>query len=147
MRGKIVMLCYKNGALAREQVRDRYAGGNWTRFNELVQKSPPGCNGLVGFYFPLPEIIPSNVTGEFFFTINHTTSADIRPFVVDSIPASFHPRVILESQLLSIRSRIQHILPEGSPPLRRLVLSGGGSANEAIRQLSAVGVIQFDDYD
>ena len=29
----IAMLCYKNGALAREKVRNEHAGGDWARFN------------------------------------------------------------------------------------------------------------------
>jgi xylulokinase len=130
-------------ALAREKIRDRYAGGHWLAFNELVENTPPGCDGFIGFYFPLPEIIPSNVTGEFFFTTNHIRTADDRPLQVDCIPNSIHPRAILESQLLSIRSRIQRILPEGSPPIRRLVLSGGSSANQIIRQLAAVRRIRL----
>ena len=138
MPGKIVMLCYKNGALAREKLRDRYAGGNWLAFNELVEKTPPGCNGFVGFYFPLPEIIPPNITGEFFFTTSHIRIASDLPFQVDDIPNSVHPRAILESQLLSIRSRIHRILPNDSNSVRRLVISGGSSTNEVIRQLAAV---------
>jgi hypothetical protein len=55
------MLCYKNGALAREQVRNRYAEGDWTCFNELVEQTPPGNDGHMGLYFPLPEIIPPNI--------------------------------------------------------------------------------------
>jgi xylulokinase len=135
------MLCYKNGALAREMLRDRYAGGNWLGFNELVEKTPPGCHGFLGFYFPLPEIIPSNVTGEFFFATKHIETSDDQPLRVDCIPDSMHPRAILESQLLSIRSRIQRVLPEGSPPPCRLILSGGGSTNEVIRQVAAVSRI------
>ena len=134
------MLCYKNGALAREQVRDRYADGDWNRFNDLVEQTPPGNNGYVGLYFPLPEIIPPNVKGDFFF---HTATSDGsavlgRPLVVDDIPGCAHPRAILESQFLSIRSRIAAILPENAPPLQRLVATGGSSANQTIRQLAAV---------
>jgi xylulokinase len=132
------MLCYKNGALAREQVRDRYAEGDWTRFNDLVEQTPPGNDGYLGLYFPLPEIIPPNVKGYFFFdtsTSNDTTSS---PRPVDNIPVNAHPRAILESQFLSIRSRIAAILPENAPPLQRLVATGGSSANQTIRQLAAV---------
>ncbi|OSX63987.1 hypothetical protein POSPLADRAFT_1136748 [Postia placenta MAD-698-R-SB12] len=135
----IAMLCYKNGALAREQVRDRYASGHWTHFNELVEEQPVGNTGYMGFYFPLPEIIPPNVQGNFFF---HAASSDVSPPVIksvsdDEMPSSAHPRAILESQFLSIRSRITAILPEDAPPLQRLVLSGGSSANPVIRQLAA----------
>lgn len=131
----IAMLCYKNGALAREQVRNRYGDGHWSRFNELVEESPIGNNGIFGFYFPLPEIIPPNVIGNSFFALSD--DQEVIQMDEDDIPASVHPRAILESQFLSIRSRVAAILPEHSPPLQRLILSGGSSANPVIRQLAA----------
>lgn len=127
------MLCYKNGALAREQVRDRHAGGDWGRFNELVEETPAGNNGYAGLFFPLPEIIPPGVQGESFFSTTVGT-----PTRVEDIPSTARPRAILESQFLSIRSRIAEILPENAPPLHRLVVTGGSSANQTIRQLAAV---------
>lgn len=131
------MLCYKNGALAREQIRDRYAEGSWDRFNELVEATPPGNGGHFGLYFPLPEIIPAGVLGHFTFRVKNLEDGTL-PVAVDEIPATAHPRAILESQFLSIRSRIADILPEDSPPLQRLVATGGSSANQTIRQLAAV---------
>ena len=133
--GKIAMLCYKNGALPREQIRDRFANGDWNVFNSLVEKCAPGCNGYMGFYFPLPEIIPPGVVGEYFFATDQSSNT---PLPVKDIPESVHPRAIIESQLLSIKSRIAAILPKNSPPLKRLVITGGGSTNETIRQLIAV---------
>ncbi|TCD69513.1 hypothetical protein EIP91_007443 [Steccherinum ochraceum] len=127
----IAMLCYKNGALAREQVRNRYANSDWSKFNELVEQTPPGNNGVLGYYFPLPEIIPPNVAGNFFFS----SSGELLP--EEKVSGAVHPRAILESQFLSIRSRIEAILPSNSPPLQRLVLSGGSSSNPIIRQLAA----------
>ncbi|GLB41832.1 putative actin-like ATPase domain-containing protein [Lyophyllum shimeji] len=134
--GKIAMLCYKNGALAREQVRDRYADRDWSRFNELIEATPPGNDGYFGLYFPLPEIIPPGVVGQHAF---HAKSLEkgVLPSPVDGIPTNAHPRAILESQFLSIRSRIAAILPENSPPLQHLVATGGSSANQTIRQLAA----------
>ncbi|KAG6910009.1 hypothetical protein DXG01_013731 [Tephrocybe rancida] len=132
--GKIAMLCYKNGALAREQVRDRYAERDWARFNELVEATPAGNNGDFGLYFPLPEIIPPGVVGQHAFHVEKD-STTLTP--ADDLPAGAHPRAILESQFLSIRSRIADILPENSPPLQRLVATGGSSANLTIRQIAA----------
>ncbi|KAH7890800.1 hypothetical protein F5I97DRAFT_1933955 [Phlebopus sp. FC_14] len=129
---QIAMLCYKNGALAREQVRDRDANRDWEKYNQLVESSPVGSNGYMGFYFPLPEIIPPNVRGEFIFS----TKGD-GPTLVESIPSEAHPRAILESQFLSIKSRIAAILPPHAPPLQRLIVTGGSSANQSIRQLAA----------
>ncbi|CCL98605.1 uncharacterized protein FIBRA_00607 [Fibroporia radiculosa] len=133
---QIAMLCYKNGALAREQVRDRYANGDWTRFNELVEQTVVGNDGYLGFYFPLPEIIPPNVHGNFLFHVT-PSATDVASVLEDTMPAAAHPRAILESQFLSIRARITAILPPDAPPLQRLVVCGGSSANPVIRQLAA----------
>ncbi|PFH51844.1 hypothetical protein AMATHDRAFT_58377 [Amanita thiersii Skay4041] len=134
LKGQIAMLCYKNGALAREKIRDKFANGDWTVFNGLIQGSPAGNNGYMGLYFPLPEIIPPNIVGEYFFQYFNGVPVAI---TAQDVPASMHPRAILESQLLSIRSRIAAILPENSVPLQRLVVTGGSSANQTIRQLAA----------
>jgi len=130
----IAMLCYKNGSLAREKVRDEHANEDWARFNELVATTPPGNKGYWGLYFPLPEIIPSNVVGDFYFKSEEGLTA---PVHVEMLPGSAHPRAILESQLLSIRARVAAILQQDAPRLRRLVLTGGASTNATIRQLAA----------
>jgi len=132
---QIAMLCYKNGALAREQVRDRFSDADWNKYNQLVESQSPGCGGYMGLYFPLPEIIPPEVQGDFVFR----TSPGAPPSRVslDCVPTECHPRMILESQFLSIRSRIAAILPPDAPPLQRLVVTGGSSANQTIRQLAA----------
>nr|GAT60769.1 predicted protein [Mycena chlorophos] len=130
---QIAMLCYKNGALTREQIRDRFCEGSWDRFNADVESTPAGNNGYMGLYFPLPEIIPPNVVGDFFYKVED--NAQITP--VENIPNDAHPRAILESQFLSIRSRIAAILPPHAPHLHRLVVAGGSSSNDTIRQLAA----------
>ncbi|KAG7094071.1 hypothetical protein E1B28_007691 [Marasmius oreades] len=131
---QIAMLCYKNGALAREQVRDQYAEKDWSRYNALLEATSPGADGHLGIYFPLPEIIPPGVQGNYFFK---TSTLPPVPVNADAIPSNAHPRMILESQFLSIKSRIAAILPPDSPPLQRLVVTGGSSANQTIRQLAA----------
>ncbi|KAF9778299.1 actin-like ATPase domain-containing protein [Thelephora terrestris] len=130
---QIAMLCYKNGALAREKIRDEYAQSSWDRFNRLVERSPPGNNNILGFYFPLPEIIPPNAQGEFFYDVSDPSS----PVVMDIIPNEAHPRAILESQLLSIKARVLDILPEDAQPPHRLIVTGGSSTNQTILQLAA----------
>jgi len=132
---QIAMLCYKNGALAREQIRDRYADRDWSKYNTLVDGETAGCHGYMGLYFPLPEIIPDGVKGEFYFRTNQSGA----PIQIgeNEVPGTCQPRMILESQFLSIRSRIAAILPPEAPPLQRLVVTGGSSANQTIRQLAA----------
>jgi xylulokinase len=125
----IAMLCYKNGALAREYVRDHYASKDWPTFDSFVENTPAGNDGYIGFYFPLYEIIPQNVVGDYFFLNGRPI-----PSIQDT---KHHPRAVLESQLLSIKSRIKSILPRDSRPLKRLLLTGGSSANEMIRQMAS----------
>lgn len=132
--GSIAMLCYKNGALTREHVRDEHANGKWDKFNEFVENTPTGNNGQFGLYFTLPEIIPPGVKGNHYFQ----TGAGGDPVRVESLPDEAHPRAVLESQFLSILSRTEAILPENAPPLHRVLISGGSSANHTIRQLIAV---------
>jgi hypothetical protein len=55
----MTMLCYKNGSLAREAVRDASAHGSWSAFNDLLGREPPGNKGRIGFYHYLPEITPT----------------------------------------------------------------------------------------
>ncbi|KAG5220096.1 D-xylulose kinase [Salix suchowensis] len=102
---QIAMLCYKNGALAREQIRDRYADNDWGKFNTVLEQTP------------------AEITGQHLHWLRAADNA--------------HPRAILESQFLSILSRVEAILPEHAPHLKRLVLTGGSSANQTIRQLAA----------
>lgn len=146
-RARIVMLCYKNGALAREKVRGARA---WADFDADVEKSAPGNGGVLGFYFPEVEIIPPLVQGEFFFRVN--SDGDVEEVARDGLDEHVHARAILESQLLSIKARLLDILPTHESagdthdahihrdldnPLRRLVLVGGSSVNTTIQQLAA----------
>jgi xylulokinase len=130
---QIAMLCYKNGGLAREKVRNEHAQSSWNKYNERVEGSPPGNNKTLGFYFPLPEIIPPGVQGEFFYDISDPNS----PISKDTIPDEAHPRAILESQLLSIKARVQDISPGDVQLFHELIITGGSSVNQTIRQLAA----------
>lgn len=127
----IIMLCYKNGALARKEVRSNHTDGSWDQFNRLLKASPAGNNGYMGLYFPLKEIIPPNVQGNFFFKFGF--SGDVEP--VNSVPSSNEPRAILESQLLSIKSRLFSIMPAGSPELERILVTGGSAFNSDFQQV------------
>ena len=84
------MLCYKNGGLAREKVRDRLppppAGAEadpWEIFNRHVLETPPlgvaqkGDRARIGLYFPLPEIVPNIRAGTWRYTCE-TDGSDLR---------------------------------------------------------------------
>jgi hypothetical protein len=52
------MLCYKNGGVARQAIRDQRCGAMWPAFDAALRSTPPGNGGVLGLYLPLPEITP-----------------------------------------------------------------------------------------
>ena len=44
----MALLCYKNGSLTRERVRDAAANGDWSIFSELIESTPRGNFGNIG---------------------------------------------------------------------------------------------------
>ena len=131
------MLCYKNGGLAREKVRDRLpqppAGANdpWEVFNRHVLETPPlgvakkGDRARIGLYFPLPEIVPNIRAGTWRYTCE-TDGSGLREYKDGGSNngssgsgdwgAEADARAIVESQALSMRLRSHSLVH--SPPGR-----------------------------
>ncbi|KAG8527844.1 uncharacterized protein KY384_006760 [Bacidia gigantensis] len=147
------MLCYKNGGLAREQIRDSLpapidSNDAWAIFNSTaISHSPLNApNALspakVALYFPRPEIVPNVREGTYRFIFDPTTSTISTNDSDWKLPED-DARAILESQLLSLRLRSHNIVappdpnPENLPAQpRRIYLVGGGSYNPAIAKLA-----------
>ena len=146
------MLCYKNGGLAREKVRDTLgpaapaAKDPWAKFNDAVLATPPldvreerTDRAKMGLYFPLPEIVPNIRAGTWRYTAS-TSGADLREEEAAGWTADKDARVIVESQALSMRLRSQKLVSrapgsELPPQPRRIYLVGGGSLNPAIARV------------
>ncbi|KAI1877980.1 hypothetical protein JX265_002349 [Neoarthrinium moseri] len=145
------MLCYKNGGLAREKVRDALPGtassGSdlWENFNKHVLQTPAldvdsastGDRAKLGLYFPLPEIVPNIKAGTWRYTCK-ADGGDLRA-EEGAWDAAKDPRIIVESQALSMRLRSQNLVaaprPGVPPQPRRIYLVGGGSLNPAIARV------------
>lgn len=159
------MLCYKNGGLAREKVRDSLppAGGSedpWANFNKAVLETPPldvadaaRDRAKLGLYFYLPEIVPNIRAGTWRYECSPADGSSLRESGAPGWPAEKDARVIVESQALSMRLRSQRLVhPHGALPAqpRRIYLVGGGSLNPAIASVvgdvlgSAEGVYKLD---
>jgi len=129
-----VMLCYKNGSLAREQVRDKLnksKSNDWDAFNSSLIDTPVlggEQEAKLGFYFPLPEIIPDAPNGTWLFNIDSSG----KPKIADESEwiAAEHARAIVESQALSMRLRARPLLSHHKP--RHLYFVGGASQNSSI---------------
>lgn len=99
------MICYCNGALAREKVRDalneKYSleKNSWDKFNEVLDSSKKFDNKL-GIYFPLGEIVP-NASAQFKRSkLANGKIEDVESWDIDEDVSS-----IVESQSLSARLR------------------------------------------
>ncbi|CAK7197433.1 hypothetical protein SEUCBS139899_000080 [Sporothrix eucalyptigena] len=152
------MLCYKNGGLAREKVRDTLppvtdGGDVWANFNKAVLDTPvlgltdADHKAKLGLYFYINEIVPNIPAGTWRYTCNPTDGSDLQPAAAEAHSPKTDAREIVESQALSMRLRSQplvhdHVPGDGTknaPRLpaqpRRIYLVGGGSLNPAISQV------------
>jgi xylulokinase len=144
------MLCYKNGGLAREKIRDglpKATGDNpWTVFEKHVASSPPlgahsdSDRAKLGLYFPLPEIVPNVRAGTWRYTcVNKGEGYAVEESTKDWKLPEDDARTIVESQILSLRLRSQKLVTspaEGvAPQPRRIYLVGGGSLSPAIARV------------
>ena len=61
----MALLCYKNGSVTRERIRNEEADGSWEYFNKLLNSTPRGNFGNIGLYYDYLEITPHNKKGDF----------------------------------------------------------------------------------
>jgi xylulokinase len=126
------MLCYKNGSLTREYIRDIYAKDtSWKRFNHILNISKP-IKSKIGFYFLLREIIPF-VKGIYKFD----NSKLVEEFEDDP---NYNVRAIIESQFLSMKLRINKLSRndyEDKDKIQRLIVMGGAGKNDEIVKVLA----------
>ncbi|XP_019175377.1 PREDICTED: xylulose kinase-like [Ipomoea nil] len=137
-QGYMVMLCYKNGSLTREDIRDKCADKSWDVFNKHLESTPPLNGGKLGFYYKDHEILPPLPVGYHRYVLENFTG-DTLDGVKEREVQEFDPasevRAIIEGQFLSIRAHAERFgLP--SPP-KRMIATGGASTNNAILSMVA----------
>lgn len=129
----MVMLCYKNGSLTREYVRDQCAEGSWDLFSKTLEKTAPLNGGKLGFYYKEHEILPPLPVGFHRYTIDNFTSNSLGELKEHEVQEFDHPsevRAIIEGQFLSMRGHAERF---GMPtPPKRIIATGGASSNESI---------------
>lgn len=118
--GYMSLVCFRNGSLARERVRDAL-GLDWTGFAAAIRMTPPGLGGksLLLPWFE-PEITPRVLT----------PGARLRG-LAENDPACC--RAVVEAQMMSMRI---HTGWMGVRP-DRIHATGGASANREILQIMA----------
>ncbi|KAG0629277.1 hypothetical protein M758_1G090400 [Ceratodon purpureus] len=134
----MAMLCYKNGSLTREDIRNQYADGSWETFNALLDSRPPLNEGKMGFYYKDSEILPPLPVGYHRFILGRgdgNAFTDLGAQRVSHFEAGAEVRAIVEGQFLSMRAHAERI---GMPcPPERVIATGGGSANKHLLTLIA----------
>ncbi|XP_040921617.1 xylulose kinase isoform X2 [Toxotes jaculatrix] len=121
----MALLCFKNGSLTRERVRNECAGGSWEVFSAALRDTPLGNNGNMGFYFDTMEITPPAV-GVHRFDRDDTKVSSVSPQV--------EIRAVVEGQFLSRRVHAER-LGYSIIPGTRVLATGGASSNKEILQV------------
>lgn len=121
--GFMGMLCYKNGSLAREFIRNEYASGDWDTFDKYLTEKEAILDDRLGFYYWMQEIIPF-AKGIYRFEKNKA--------VEEFQDKSVNVKAIVESQFMSMKIRLRRM---GGDNIKRILASGGAAANKNILQI------------
>ena len=128
------LICYKNGSLARERIKDKF-NLDWRGFSEILRKTPPGNHGKILLPYFFPEIVPL------------VLDSKVYRFGFDEKDIEGNVRAIIEAQFLSMRLHSEWIkeIPN------EIYITGGASTNLDIVQIIAdifqTRIRQFDITD
>jgi xylulokinase len=114
------LICYKNGSLAREQIRDQYKL-DWSAFSAALRSTPPGNGGGLMLPWFDPEIVPRVLT------------PGVRRKNLDSTNAAANVRAVVEAQMMSIKLHSAWMGVSST----RVFATGGASNNPEILQVMA----------
>src|SRR4051812_11292002 len=116
----MTLICYKNGSLARERVRDEHRLG-WDGFNRAIESTEPGNKGGILLPWFEPEIVP------------RVTKPRVERLNLDTKDASANCRAVVEAQMMSMKLHSHWM----KAPPKRIRATGGASDNVAILQIMA----------
>ncbi len=119
--GYMTLICFKNGSLAREKIREHYKLADWKQFGRLLAKTKPGNNGAILLPWFDAEIVP------------RVNRPGIHRFDLSENDAAANCRAIFEAQALSMRlhSGWMRVSP------KRLFATGGASNDPGLLQILA----------
>ncbi|KAG8573328.1 hypothetical protein GDO81_012363 [Engystomops pustulosus] len=121
----MALLCFKNGSLMREKIRDNCSSASWEEFSNILRSTPPGNNGHIGFFFDVMEITPQVVGIHRFNAKNQKVS---------EFPQDVEVRALIEGQFMAKRIYAERlgykILPQ-----TKILATGGASCNQDILQV------------
>ena len=109
----MTLICFKNGSLAREKIRDAYGIKDWKKFGEALTATPPGNNDGILLPWFEAEIVP------------RVNQPGIHRFDLDEKDAAANCRAIVEAQMMTMRlhSQWMRVAPE-------CIYATGGASND-----------------
>ncbi|XP_068209917.1 xylulose kinase-like [Palaemon carinicauda] len=124
----MALLCFKNGSLTREKIRDENADGSWDIFNQLLDMTPRGNFGNIGMYYHKREITPE-LEGIYRFNkadeaVSRYTSREVEV------------RALVEGQFVAKRVHAEN-LGYNTGSGSRVLATGGASNNTSLLQVLA----------
>jgi xylulokinase len=118
--GSMALVCFANGSLAREYVRDTYRL-DWEAFSSRLRQTSAGNDGGLMLPWVAPEITPP------------ATHAGIRRRGFGASDAGRNVRGLVEGQACAMRLHSRWIAPD----VRSIRATGGASANRDVLQVIA----------
>jgi xylulokinase len=117
----MTLICFKNGSLAREKIRDQYGMKDWNEFGQALESTPPGNGGGVLLPWFEAEIVP------------RVNRPGVHRFGLKENDAAANCRAVVEAQMMSMRlhSRWMKVTPD------RIYATGGASNDLPLLQVMA----------
>jgi xylulokinase len=115
------LICFKNGSLARERIRDAY-GLDWSAFSRALHDTPAGNRGALMLPWFEPEITP------------RVDRPGVRRRNLSESDANANVRAVIEAQMMAMAN---HSAPVTGGRVSRVLATGGASANREILQVAA----------
>ena len=116
----MTLICFKNGSLAREAIREAH-NLDWNGFAQALQSTPSGNDGKIMLPYFEPEIVPN------------VLNPGVHRFDLDENDASGNCRAVVEAQMMSMRIHSEWM---GVRP-SAIYVTGGASVNPEIIQIMA----------
>jgi xylulokinase len=119
--GYMLLVCFRNGSLAREHIRDRY-GMDWAGFSRALAETPAGNGGAFMLPWVEAEITPT------------VTTAGVRRFDVSEDDGPRNVRALVEAQMMAMANHWSELATRA---VTRIRVTGGASQNREILQIMA----------
>ena len=122
------LLCYKNGSLAREEIKNKY-NLSWDEFGRILIEENSEDRKIIQLNFPLPEITPSNKQGKWIYEIDAA-----------GVLKNFEGELTMREDIVSfitgqILAKRCHVEKFGFKSTKRLIVTGGASKNRELIQV------------